>query len=156
MIAAEAFASIAIAPILPFIFLLSRKVRDRLPIASDRLPPALAWMPMTIEKKFVSLTGTRCAIFSTASDSGRPSAWPSTILRNSDRTGSGDLVGDDAQRVAERQAGLDAAHDDVERVGKYRDELVDAARAKPGQHEIGKAEPLIATTRAGQQRASAT
>ena len=40
MIAAEAFASIDIALILPFIFLRSRSVRDRLPIASDRLPPA--------------------------------------------------------------------------------------------------------------------
>ena len=41
MMPAEAFASMLIALILPLIFLRSRSTRERLPSASDRLPPAL-------------------------------------------------------------------------------------------------------------------
>ena len=44
MMTAEAFASIDIAWILAFIFLRSRSTRDRLPSASERLPPALCWI----------------------------------------------------------------------------------------------------------------
>ena len=44
MIAADAFASIDMAETLAFIFLRSRSTRDRLPSASARLPPALAWI----------------------------------------------------------------------------------------------------------------
>src|SRR5271170_2262061 len=41
MIAAEAFASMDMALIFPFIFLRSRNTRERLPMASERLPPDL-------------------------------------------------------------------------------------------------------------------
>src|SRR5271167_2113639 len=88
MIAAEAFASIDMALIFPFIFLRSRNTRDRLPMASERLPPALPWTAMTIEKKFVSAIGTRWAIRSTASGNVIPSESDSTTRRNSDFTGS--------------------------------------------------------------------
>ncbi len=88
MITAEALASIDIAPILAFIFLRSRSTRERLPSASDRLPPAWPWMAMTIAKKLVSATGTRCAMRSTASGSVRPIVVACTTLRNSPRTGS--------------------------------------------------------------------
>ena len=75
-------------------------------------------MSMTIEKKFVSVTGTRCGHLLDRFGE-----------RHAERLRLDDLaefaahrlrrfVGDDAQRVAERQAGLDAAHDDVERIGK--------------------------------------
>ena len=49
------------------------------------------------------------------------------MRRNSVLTGSGDFVGDQADAVVERQAGLDGAHDDVERIGKFVEERLDAA-----------------------------
>ena len=57
MIAAEAFASIDMATILAFIFLRSRSTFERLPSASERLPPALVWMAITMPKKFASGRG---------------------------------------------------------------------------------------------------
>ena len=57
MIEAEALASIDMAWIFAFIFLRSRSTRDRLPSASDRLPPARCWMETTMPKKFASGTG---------------------------------------------------------------------------------------------------
>ena len=59
MIDAEAFASIDIAWILAFIFLRSRSTRDRLPSASERLPPAFCWIEMTMPKKLASGSGMR-------------------------------------------------------------------------------------------------
>ena len=59
MMTAEAFASIDIAWILAFIFLRSRSTRDRLPSASERLPPDFCWMPTTMPKKFASGSGMR-------------------------------------------------------------------------------------------------
>ena len=56
---AEAFASIDIAWILAFIFLRSRSTCDRLPSASDRLPPAFCWIAITMPKKFASGSGMR-------------------------------------------------------------------------------------------------
>src|SRR5215510_8752087 len=57
MIEAEALASIDIAWILDFIFLRSRSTLERLPSASDRLPPAFCWMEITMPKKLASGTG---------------------------------------------------------------------------------------------------
>jgi len=45
---------------------------------------------------------------------------------------------DDAQCCRRAQAGLTLAPD-VQRVGKYGDELIDSARAEPSEEEIGKA-----------------
>ena len=56
---AEALASVDIAWILPFIFLRSRSTWERLPSASERLPPAFCWMVMTMAKKFTSGSGMR-------------------------------------------------------------------------------------------------
>ena len=61
-------------------------------------------------------------------------------LRNSERTGSGASLAMIRKRVAERQTGLDAAHDDVERVGEDVDEFLDAPRAQARQHEVRQAE----------------
>ena len=57
MIDADALASVDIAWIFAFIFLRSRSTRDRLPSASDRLPPARCWMKITMPKKLASGTG---------------------------------------------------------------------------------------------------
>ena len=91
---------------------------------------------MTMEKKFVSAIGTRCAIRSIASGKVIPSDSASTTLRNSDFTGSGTFGGGDPDRIAEGQAGLDAAHNDVNRGRKVGHELVDAANTQTRQHEL--------------------
>ena len=133
MMTAEAFASIDMAPILALIFLRSRSTRERLPRASDRLPPAWPWMAMTMAKKLVSVTGTRCAMRSTAS-----------AQRKSDRRRLDDLaelgshrlltfVGGDADRVSERQSGLHAAHDDIDGAREIGDEFRGPAMAKPAE-----------------------
>ena len=51
MIAAEALASLLMRLILPFIFLRSRSTRERLPSASERLPPAFCWMATTMREE---------------------------------------------------------------------------------------------------------
>src|SRR5258708_10113351 len=57
MIEADAFASIDMAWILPRIFLRSRNTFERLPSASERLPPDFCWIAITMPKKFASATG---------------------------------------------------------------------------------------------------
>jgi tight adherence protein B len=59
VIAADAFASIDMACIFPFIFLRSRSTRERLPSASDRLPPDFCWIEITMPKKLASGSGIR-------------------------------------------------------------------------------------------------
>ena len=114
----------AIALILPPIFLRSRSTRDRLPSASERLPPDFCWIPMTMAKKFASGDRHPLGQRSTASPTVRPMVCASMMRRNSRAHRLGRLACDDAQAVAERQAGLDAAHDDVDGVRKLVDELV--------------------------------
>ena len=92
MIIAEALASIDMAWIFAFIFLRSRSTRDRLPSASDRLPPDFCWIEMTMPKKFASATGMRSYSLTQASPSGRPNDWVSTMARNSLQTGSGESL----------------------------------------------------------------
>ena len=58
MIAADALASIDIARILACMRLRSRSTRDRLPSASERLPPDFCWIETTMPKKFGSGSGT--------------------------------------------------------------------------------------------------
>ena len=74
---------------------------------------------MTMAKKLVSVAGTRCANFC------RPRGRNAERLLLDDVAELGAhrlrrLVGDDAQRVVERQAGAHAAHDDVERLRAAR------------------------------------
>ena len=78
---------------------------------------------MTMAKKFASGTGTRSGSLATASASGRPSAWVSEMLAELGFDRLGGLVGDDPEAVVERQAGLDAADDDVDGVGEFVEEL---------------------------------
>ena len=89
MMPAEALASMHIALILPFIFLRSRSTRERLPSASERLPPAFCWMAMTMAKKFD--LRQRHALVELARPPRRaagPCCWVSTMRRNSRCTGS--------------------------------------------------------------------
>ena len=120
MIAADAFASIDIAWILAFIFLRSRSTRERLPSASDRLPPAFCWMLMTMPKKFASGSGMRSIELGAG-----------LADRHADRLRLDDraelaahrlrrFAGDDLEAVEQRQARLDAAHDDVDGIGEDR------------------------------------
>ncbi len=88
MMPAEDFASVLMARILAFIILRSRSTLDRLDRASDRLPPVRDWIAMTMAKKLASASGTRSGRRDTASSSGRPRVWSSTISWNSLRTGS--------------------------------------------------------------------
>ena len=123
MITADALASIDMAWILAFIFLRSRSTRDRLPSASDRLPPAFCWIAMTMPKKFAS--GHRDALVELAAGLAERDA---DRLRLDDRAELaldrlGRVGGDDAQAVEQRQTGLDAAHDDVDGIGKCLQEL---------------------------------
>ena len=54
MIDADALASIDMAWIFAFIFLRSRSTRERLPSASDRLPPARCCMEMCIRDSYLT------------------------------------------------------------------------------------------------------
>jgi hypothetical protein len=45
--------------IFAFIFLRSRSTLDKLPRASERLPPVFVWIAITIAKKFTSAKGIR-------------------------------------------------------------------------------------------------
>ena len=68
-----------------------------------------------------------------------PSACDSTTLRNSDFAGSGASLAMILQRVAERQTGAHAAHDDVEGGGQRVDEFLDAPFGQPSEDEIRSA-----------------
>jgi hypothetical protein len=67
MMPAEDFASALMARILASIFLRSRSTLERLPSASERLPPERDWMMMTMAKKFASASGMRSGSRDTAS-----------------------------------------------------------------------------------------
>ena len=82
------------------------------------------WMAMTMAKKFASASGMRSGRRPTASGSGMPSVWSSTISWNSERDRLLRLARDDLQAVDQRQAGLDAADDDVDGVGEFVAELL--------------------------------
>ena len=129
-----------IALILPFILRRSRSTRDRLPSASARLPPARCWMATTMAKKLVSGTGTRSGSLATASASVTPSAWVSEMRAELGLDRLGGLGGDDLDAIVERQAGLDAADDDVHGVGELVEELVHAALAQEIHHPARQAE----------------
>ena len=86
---ADALASIDMAWIFSAIRLRSRSTFDRLPSASDRLPPDFCWIAITIPKKLASGTGIRSYRRTQASPSGIPIAWVSMMERNSPRSGSG-------------------------------------------------------------------
>ena len=83
MMPADALASIDMAWIFSAIFLRSRSTLDRLPSASDRLPPDFCWIAITMPKKFASGTGIRSYSRAQASPSGMPIAWVSMMARNS-------------------------------------------------------------------------
>src|SRR5262245_33884034 len=88
--AAEAFASAESARTLACSRLRSRSTPERLPSASERLPPACAWMAMTMAKKRTSGIGMRSIMRSKASLSGTPTRCCSTSSVNSPDTGCGD------------------------------------------------------------------
>ena len=90
MMLADALASIDIAWIFSFIFLRSRSTLERLPSASDRLPPDFCWIAITMPKKLASGSGIRSKSRAQASPSGMPIVWVSMIARNSPRSGSGE------------------------------------------------------------------
>src|SRR5829696_6607650 len=116
MIAAEALASMLIALILPAILRRSRSTRDRLPSASERLPPAFCWIAITCRRS--SPRRPRHALEQLRDRVG--DRYPKR-LRVDDRPELAaqrllGLAGDHAHAVAERQPGLDAAHDHVDGV----------------------------------------
>ena len=104
---------------------------------------------MTMAKKLVSVAGTRCANLVQASatrDAER------LLLDDSAELGAHRLrrlVGDDSQRVAERQTGAHAAHDDVERGGQRVNELLDAPCASAARaRDSGRPTPTVIATSA--------
>ena len=125
---ADALASIDIALIFSAIFLRSRSTLERLPSASDRLPPD-------------SSAGSRSRCrrsWLRGSASARSSRVQASAERHADRLGLDDGVefaaerlgrvgGDHLDRFEQRQAGLDAAHDDVDGVGSAAQEFLLAA-----------------------------
>ena len=82
-----------------------------------------------------------------ASGTDMPTCCASTMRRNSPLTGSGDSLGDQPDAVIERKARLDRAHDDVERIGKFVEERLDA-KTSPKRDE-----PAWQAERAGDERA---
>ena len=148
MMLAEAFASVLMATILPFIFLRSRTTLERLPIASARLPPDFCWM-RDDDGEEIRL-GDRHALVELADavaerqperlrlDDGAE-LGPHRLLR---------LVGDDAQAIAERQARAHAAHDDVHGVRQLVEKPVDAALLEVGEDPARQAERSRRTGRA--------
>ena len=120
MIAPEAFASIDMAWIFAFIFLRSRSTRERLPSASDRLPPLFCWMKITMPKKLAS--ATRHALVKLDAGVAEGHADSLALDDGAEFTFHRLLrVGDDnIQAVHQRQAGFDAAHDDIDGVREMR------------------------------------
>ena len=138
--AAEALASADSARTLACRRLRSRSTPERLPSASDRLPPACCWMAMTMAKKRTSGIGMRVIMRSKASPSGTPTRCCSTSSVNSPDTGCGRLAGDDPQAFRQRQARLDAAHDHVDGVGELVGELGLAALGEAGEDPARQAQ----------------
>src|SRR5579863_8566808 len=92
MMPADALASMDMAWIFSAIFLRSRSTLERLPSASERLPPDFCWIEITMPKKFASGTGMRSNRRPQASPSGMPMAWVSMMAKNSLLRGSGESV----------------------------------------------------------------
>ena len=68
-----------------------------------------------------------------------PTRCPSTTSRNSGPTGGGVSRGDDLHGVGDRQAGLEAAHHDVDRIGKSsRNDLLPALAQDSDKAQRGK------------------
>src|SRR3974377_841604 len=116
MIMAEAFASMDIAWILAFIFLRSRNTRERF---SERFRQVAAGSLLNADDdcKEVGLRNRNMLVQTIAG----LSQWEADGLRLDDAAelaleGLGRFVGDHSNAVQEWQAGLDAAHDDVDRV----------------------------------------
>ena len=136
MMPAEDFASALMALILRAHLL---AVAQHLGEVGQRLRQAAAgrdWMVMTMAKKFASASGMRSGSRPTASASGMPSVWSSTISWNSERDRLLRFRGDHLQAVDQRQAGLDAAHDHVDGVGEFVAELPQAALALEVHEEM--------------------
>ncbi len=91
---------------------------------------------MTIEKKLASAVGTRSAKRSIASAIASPIVCAFDDLAKFAAHRLRRFAGDDAQTIAERQAGLDAADDDVDGVGKFSDEFLHAALRQKAQQPI--------------------
>ncbi len=82
-----------------------------------------------------------------ASPIGMPSAWPRRSCWNSRSHRLGRLGRDDLQAIAERQAGLHAADDDVDGVRKLVEELLAAALAAKRRNQRGRPKPPTTTGR---------
>ncbi len=123
MITADALASIDSAETLAFIFLRSRSTFERLPIASDRLPPNLRldgdddgeevdFLERHVERHAGAGVGDAEAYLL------RLDHAPEFALH---RVGA--FGGDKADRIVERQTRFDRARDDVKRIGKLVEKL---------------------------------
>ena len=66
--------------------------------------------------------------------------WVSMMARNSLFSGSGASAATTLIEFEQRQAGLDAAHDDVDGVGQRLEELLFAALLQEAQHPARQAE----------------
>ena len=78
-----------------------------------------------------------------------PTRWPSTTSKNSGPTGAGRLGGNDLHGVGHRQAGLQAAHHDIDGVGEIVEEYLLAALAQITEEPARQAEH---TDRASRKR----
>src|SRR5215207_10087026 len=139
MIAAEALASMLIALILPAILRRSRSTRDRLPSASERLPPASCWIAITMPKKFASATGTRSNSFATASAIDIPSVCASMIALNSPRSGS--WASPAIMRLQSPSGSPALMPRTIDGVRKLLQEALDSAILAIGEEPARKAEP---------------
>ena len=140
MMKAEATASPDIALIFSFISLRARSTVERLLSASARLPPVFCWIDRTMAKKRTS-AGRHSLVHllkGLIEGHAEPEAFDQAAEFGGE--GLGALAADHPQAVVDRQAGFDAAHDDVCGVGKFLGELLDPARDQEAQHPPGQAE----------------
>ena len=155
MMPAEALASCDIAWIFAFIFLRSRSTRDRLPSASARLPPAFCWIAID-DAEEIRLRHRHVLVELAAG----------LAQRHADRLGFDDgaefglhrlrrLGRDHLQAVEQRQAGLDAAHDDVDGVGEGVEEFRLAPLLQERQQPARQAEGAGKAERGGDEQAGA-
>ena len=93
-----------------------------------------------ITKNWNSGVPSRSAVSCSAASIVRPIFILSETARNSVPTGLGHLVGDDADRLGDRQARAQAAHHQLDRVGEVGGELVDAALDQLADHEVRQAD----------------
>ena len=129
-----------IARILSFICARLRSTSARFDSVSARLPPVSRWIASVMTKNWNSGVPRRSAVSCSAASIVRPIFILSATDAEFDADRARHFVGDDAERLGDRQARAQAAHHQLDRVGEVGGELVDAALDHLADDEVRQAD----------------